>query len=388
MGTSSSGGGQDNFGNYSNNNTGGSDYGGSSNIMPQDKSKWVKGSGTRYYGGDGFVYNTTDGSRTRGSQPTAAPSSGGGGGGGGGYSGGGGSSRSSTIADDRADREAASAAALEQALLDARGGLDKEFQQYGINLGERGDQGRFGWEASSYNDQIDRYLNEITRKIDPLDENPSQYLNNYNQMFQDLRGNIEGETRGRLSRELGDFSNRSVTDARFGNDFGSDVTNSIYDDQYGNAQTTLDRAFKRGSLSQNAYDIALGDLGASSSGARDRLDSYRTGNLTDTRQELYDFGQKGVDNLSNFQLGGNFDVGGYQTQLNDEFGRLSGGFEGQLRNTIGGEKFFDTNSLIGAGHAGAGVENTKYNAPLWLQSKQETDTTNDQFRGIGSQGGF
>ncbi|RKZ07576.1 hypothetical protein DRQ25_11245 [Candidatus Fermentibacteria bacterium] len=343
--------------------------------------------------GDPYLYDNMFGSKTYIGDSPQAPTSGGGGsapshGGGGG--GGGGSSRPAAIQDTRDTRAADSAAALQAALAGARTGLGDEFKRYGIDLAanDRGNQDRFGWEGSSYNDEIDRYLNQISRTVDPLDENPAQYLNNYDQMFQDLRGNIETDTRGRLGRGLNAFTDRSVTDARFADDFGSNVTNSIYDDQYGSAETTLDRAFKRGTLSQNAYDIALGDLGASSSGARDRLDTYRSGNLNSTRQSLYDFGQQGHNSLGNFDLGGSFDTGGYQSQLDNKFNTLSSGFEGQLRNTIGGEQFFDTNSLIGAGHAGAGVENTKFTAPLWLQAQDETKQNNEQFRGIGSQGGF
>ena len=66
MGTSSSGGADGNF--SGGNNSGGEEYGGSSNRIPSNKKR-VAGSNTRYYGGDGFIYNVIDGSRVRGNPP-------------------------------------------------------------------------------------------------------------------------------------------------------------------------------------------------------------------------------------------------------------------------------------------------------------------------------
>ena len=69
MGRSSSGGGQDNTGGSGGRNSaGGEEYGGSSNKIPPGKKR-VAGSNTRYYGGDGFIYNVVDGSRTFGNPP-------------------------------------------------------------------------------------------------------------------------------------------------------------------------------------------------------------------------------------------------------------------------------------------------------------------------------
>lgn len=40
---------------------------------PQPGMTPVEGSGTRYYGNDGYIYNMTTGSRTRGNPPAATP---------------------------------------------------------------------------------------------------------------------------------------------------------------------------------------------------------------------------------------------------------------------------------------------------------------------------
>ena len=391
MGTSSSGSGREQIGGSVGTNNAGGQGGGSYNSFPSGAKNYPDGNANTFTTGDGWIYNRLDGSKRRAPKSSAPSSSGGGGsssgGGGGGSSGG--SSRSSNLADTRASNEAQAAINLQDALTGARSGLNDEFLRYGIDLNAngRGDADRFGWQQSSYNDEINRYLDQISSTIAPGDLNPGQYFVP-EQMFGDLRNTIEGDARNRFGRELDAFGDRSVTDARFGSDFGADISQGVFDQQFGDAQGALDRSFKRGTLSESAYDRAVGDLTGSRTGASGRLDAYREGVLGDYRNQLNTTAQGGYDALSKFDLGDSFDSGGFQTQLDDKFNSLSNQFEGNFKNTIGNEKFFDWNTLIGTANANSGAENTKYNAPLWMQAKQETDANNDQFRGIGSQGGF
>jgi len=311
------------------------------------------------------------------------PSSGGGESGG--SSGGGGGSGSTPASAPAVDTEQL----LNDAIASGRTGLQDEFLRYGIDLNAngRGDADRFGWQQSSYNDEIDRYLNQIAGGISPGDEAPGQYFIP-DQMFTDLRGRIEGDTVDRFKRELNTNNGLGAGRDRFADDFGSQFSQNVFDTQYSDAQGALQRGFDRGTLTQGAYDRAVGDLTGDRSGAQGRLDTYRRGVLDTTRSSYDDAVGQQKSNLGDFSLGGTFDLGGAQSQLNNTFNSLSNNFEGSFNNAIGNEKFFDWNTLIGNANANAGAENSKFNAPLWLKAKEESDANNDQYRGLGSTGGF
>jgi hypothetical protein len=308
--------------------------------------------------------------------PTPAPSSSGGGGGG--------RSRATNILQSVAARPKTEAeiraeqlARATKAQASARGyGLDKltgDFTYHGFN-------------PDDYSTQIDRFLTGIGETIDPYDENAKQYYTG--DIFGQLKGNIEAEDVGRYQNELDQFLGSGWENSYVDDSLGESTINSILGQQYGDATGAIDRAYKRGTLTDTGQQYSLGQLGQQYNAGYSIMDDLRDGIVSGYRNDLVEQGNNAYNQLNTYSLGDTFNSGDVQSNIGDFYKNQKAGFGGNFRADFGDQQLFDWNSLIQKGGINQGVTNQAKSSPDVLAALSNRQVDEEDRRGLGSQGVF
>lgn len=169
------------------------------------------------------------------------------------------------------------------------------------------------------------------------------------------------------------------------------IINSILGSQYDDATAAITRARDRGTLNDVGYKYAMDNLGTTKSAANARLQSLGGGVLSGYRTQLGDIAKNARTGASSWDFGDTYDPNTYKTSIENKKASLGGLLEGDVRNAVGGEQFFDWNALIQKGGIGQGSTNTGLGSMddgtllgAISQRKKDEETT----RGLGTQGAF
>lgn len=228
-----------------------------------------------------------------------------------------------------------------------------------------------GLDPTQYSSQIDSRINQLLGTIAEDDPNPAGY-------FTGLGENIyDAEQSGARSRAL-----RSV-DPVFGQDFDRSLIGDTFDDQYlndigteqrGIADQMVENMRKRGVITDTGKAAALADLDRQGAGVRTTLNELGTGLLESGRESLRGVADRARTNASNLSLGQNFDVSGYQNEVDQKFNDFLSGFNDSLRSRIPTD-LYDVGGLAAIAGAGQGAQNTAFdpNAAQGLFQEDQGD---------------
>lgn len=240
--------------------------------------------------------------------------------------------------------------------------LQGEFDQdlssaYNQSLGYAQDrvQGR-GLSWDEYGQPIQSELDRVRSSVPRLSTNVGSYFGD------DLVDRVLGRVRDNRRATYGQQANQ-LTPLGFErdyvkDDFDDNVLNSIYGEQYGEANDMLTRAIARGKLSRVGQDSARASLETQGKTGMSRLQDLGSGVLSKYRGELSEIGNRAKTEASQYDLGANpFDSERFKKQITDKTGEFGQRLEGDLRSATKGENLFNVEQLIGKAGQSQGLYN-------------------------------
>lgn len=219
-------------------------------------------------------------------------------------------------------------------------------------------QDRVGQLGLNYDEFKDPIISEFQRQrgnIPQLDSNPGAYFGD--DLVDRVLGRVRDTRRNQYGQQVNQFAGDGFADKAVGNEFDDTVLNNIYDEQYGDASSQLQRAFARGNLSPIGMSLAQKQLESQGRAGRSRLQDLGGGVLSRYRTELGDIGTAARTRAGGYELGGNFNADDYRQQIDTKKGEFGQRLEGDIRDATKGEQIFNVDDIIGK----AGVSQGTYN---------------------------
>lgn len=290
----------------------------------------------------------------------------------------------------RLDREAAKYQAQQDALKEQsdRTAFDEALganrsTAYG-NIGREFE--RAGLDTANYDDRINAALD--------LAQQGMTFNTGRNTFGSDIGSTLLDDLRNEQIREyqrsINDYAPEGFENTAFSSTADDAILNAILGEQFGEASDSILRARDRGTLNDAGFQYAMDNLNTQKSAAMARLQDTGGGILEGYRNQLGDIAGNARTGAGNYDFGDTFDPSVYRTQLETRQNELGAGLEGDIRNAIGGEQFFNTDSLIQKGGVGQGAQNTGLGSQSGglLGAISDRKKDEEQQRGLGTAGSF
>lgn len=255
------------------------------------------------------------------------------------------------------------------------------------NAALRGVTGDFRTRGLNPND----YLAQINAALDA--EQGSKSFGSPTGFSADIGESVLGDIRTGKVRELtgavNKFAPEGFEQQAFGDTADDAILDAILNEQFGTASDAIMRAKERGNLNDAGFRYAMDNLNTQKAAGDSRLQSLGGGVLEGYRGQLGEIAERARTGASNWDFGDTFNPNTYGTQLAGRRRDLSGRLAGDIRNTVGGEQFFDINDLIAKGTVGQGAINTGLGGtPTLLAAIEQRKKDEEATRGLGTQGSF
>ena len=247
-------------------------------------------------------------------------------------------------------------------------------QDFGNWLDNEGYENSGGYEGYGIHKSKTKNFNSNAMRDDMIHEFTQQQkkaMENYmNQNFADL---------GTSNMWLDNYWNSGSDD---------EMVNNFITSNYDNALTQLDRALKRGTLSQSGYDNALENLNTQRSGAQSTIGSIGQGILDNYRTALSEKAQGFGQNLDSYDLSkyGQVSADKFANSFNSLYGDQQGSFENDFNLATQDLQPFDISGIIGNARVAQGVNNTQ--SDELLGAIEDIEQKKDKKVGLGNKGLF
>jgi hypothetical protein len=233
--------------------------------------------------------------------------------------------------------------------------------------------------------QIDSALNNARASVPRLDSNPGAYING--QSIADLvLGNATTQARNQYGNQVNQFAGNGFADQRVGSTMDDSYLENILMEQYNPALQQIQRAFDRGTLNEQGFTTAQNSLNSQRSAAMSNLQTTGGGVLQALRDQLSGIGNEARTGASSYNLGQQFDPNSYKSRIDTTYNEGLAGLEGNIRNAVGGQQFFDIGSILSSGGIGQGT--TAGGNRAMFDAFQESEADRNKQRGLGTQGVF
>jgi hypothetical protein len=205
-----------------------------------------------------------------------------------------------------------------------------------------------------------------------------------------ILGDIRSSQIKDYQRAINEYAPEGFTQNAFASTADDAIINAILGEQFGTASDAILRARDRGTLNDAGFKYAMDNLNTQKQAAMARLQDTGGGILEGYRGSLDDIVKNARTGAGSWDFGDTFDPNVYRTQLETKQGELGSRLEGDIRNAIGGEQFFNTADLIQKGGVGQGATNTGLGGQSGglLAAITQRKTDEEQQRGLGTQGSF
>lgn len=243
-----------------------------------------------------------------------------------------------------------------------------------------------GLDPMSYEERIQRALD--------LEQQGMNFTTGVNTFDKDFGTRLLDDLRNERVREfqqnINSFAPEGFETQAFGSTADDAILDAILGDQFSQASDAILRSRDRGVLNDAGFRYAMDNLNTQKSAAGSRLQDIGGGILEDYRGQLRGIADNARTGAGNFDFGSTFDPSIYGSKIETRRNELSGGLEGDIRNAIGGEQFFDIASLIQKGGVGQGATNTGLGARSGglLAAFGQRKNNEEQLRGLGTRGAF
>jgi hypothetical protein len=212
-------------------------------------------------------------------------------------------------------------------------------------------------------------------------------------MRKDMINTFEKEQK----KAMENYLNQNFTDLGTSNMWLNNYWNSGSDDElvnnfitsnYDNALTQLDRALKRGTLSQSGYDNALENLNTQRSGAESTIGNIGQGIMDNYRTAMQEKATGYHQNLDDYSLAkyGNVSADAFKSDFDKLYADQQGNFEGDFNVATQDLQPFDISGIIGNARVAQGVNNTQTDE--LLGAIEDSEQKKDKKVGLGNKGLF
>lgn len=264
-------------------------------------------------------------------------------------------------------------AALGANRSNAFGNIGREFERAGLSAGD-------------YEDRINAALD--------LAQQGMTYNTGVNTFGSDIGSSVLDDIRNEQIREyqsaINEFAPEGFERSAFASTADDAIIDAILGEQFGEASDSILRARDRGTLNDQGFDYAMANLEQQRKAASSRLQDMGGGILEGYRGQLGDIAGNARTGAGNWDFGDTFDPNTYRTQFDTLQSELGGRLEGDIRNAIGGEQFFNTDTLIQKGGVGQGAQNTGLGGQSGglMGAIKDRKKDEEQQRGLGTSGSF
>lgn len=166
------------------------------------------------------------------------------------------------------------------------------------------------------------------------------------------------------------------------NGFGQNNVDNLLDTQYNAALEQIDRAQKRGLLSDTGYQSALNNLNNQYSGSYSTVNNINQGIIDDFKNELTETAQGYMTDLSNYNLGkyNTMNTQNWSDNLQNVYDNQQNNYQSEFDNATQGMNLFDTSNIINNARVEQGVNNA--------QTDELESAIDDNFRQKGRKAGL
>lgn len=160
----------------------------------------------------------------------------------------------------------------------------------------------------------------------------------------------------------------------FGSTRDDPILAAILSQQYNDAIAELDAAKGRGQATQSVYDRSLRDLGTAKATANTTLQGIGGNILSGYQSDVNRRRQSALDRAAEWDFGTTYDPAQEAQRVTSYAGERGANLEGDIRGAVGGQEFFDVNSILGNARARVGTQTT----PTTTGGAALTDTFQNQ----------
>lgn len=261
-----------------------------------------------------------------------------------------------------------------------------------LGTGRSRAQSAIGTQFETAGLNADDYMDRITAALDLAQSGMSygQSPTFSTGLGDDILGDIRGSQIKEYQKAIGGFAPEGFTQTAFASTSDDAIIDAILGEQFSAASDSILRARDRGTLNDAGFRYAMDNLNTQKQSAMSRLQQTGGGIIEGYRGSLDDIVKNAKTGAGSWDFGDTFDPEVYRTQLTTKQGELGGRLEGDLRNAIGGEQFFNVADLIQKGGVGQGAQNTGLGSQSGslLSAITQRKTEEEQQRGLGTQGSF
>ncbi len=188
-----------------------------------------------------------------------------------------------------------------------------------------------------------------------------------------------------LNGFVGDWTNSD----RYWSDTADDeMINNYISDKYSSALDQLDRALKRGLLTETSYNNAINELNNDRSIMESNAQSFGSNQMNTYRDDLENTFNSFSDIVDNYNLGqyGTVNSGFLNNELNKTYNNQMNNFYNDMIANLDQLGGFDVSSIIGDAKVASGIGNQQSND--LINAIEDTNKKKDQQIGLGNQGMF
>lgn len=281
---------------------------------------------------------------------------------------------------ERAAREAETAqrfsADLEQALGITRTGAQERIA-------------RLGLDPAAYNDRIERELQATRLRVPQGAQGVGQFFNTdfVDTLLNEDRSARRQAATARAQRELPtDFTNV------FSSSADDPFIDAILGRQSGEARAQLERAQRRGNLTDTGFQAGLGRIDELSRAGRTQAQSLGDAVINRYRSEASDVRNRALERAGSVDLfEPDFDLTPFSSQLGDVQNRFNTNLAGEVEGALAGQSFFDIGDILNRAGVTQGAQNaagTGELSPAALLAERQRKQQEQSQRGIGGGGTF
>lgn len=280
--------------------------------------------------------------------------------------------RQRLAAEEQRRRDQAELLANQQRTAEQANSLYSQGQQYGQSrVGNLGYDDTYGL-YDTYNNM----LGVARNKVPDTATNVGSYFD-YDNMFGQALNQVQGAQQTRLDNQYRNLTPVGWQQSYFADTADDDILNAIMGEQYGQTFDTLDAARARGQLSQGAFDNSLRALDQKKLAANSTLQDIGLGVLGGYRNELGGIAQQYNDQVTNYKLGQNLDLGQMTAAKQQRANELGGRMQGDIYRALGDTQLFSPDALMARGGSMAGMSNN----PLRNAFRDQVEATPERTTG-------
>lgn len=215
---------------------------------------------------------------------------------------------------------------------------------------------------------LDAYQRDLDAKRSGIDLTQEGAASNINAsaLWDSAYNGQRSNASRRHQQELQGFADTGFEKQRIADTADDDIINAILGGQYDEALATLTRARDRGQINDSGFTTAQNELNNARTAGNAKLQDTGMGVLENYRKGLRDMAGGFYDRAENYDFGDRWDTDAYKNELDSYYTSSLGRMEGDIRNAMGGTKYFDTDAILGtAGKSQGAIGSTgKTSNPL------------------------